>query len=136
MLQAIGRADLPVKIMTVGVIIKLVGNITLMKIPEISIDGAAISTSICYFVICIWSLISLKKLTGVKFDFLNLFIKPTFAAILCGATAFLSNDYLNERIQSKISVLISIAFGGLIYLLSLYLQNINKIDNLRDKYLK
>lgn len=136
MLQAIGRADLPVKIMLVGVLLKLAGNIVLMYIPEINIDGAAISTTLCYIIICVMSLRSLKKLTGVKFDILRLFVKPTFAALMCGGTAYLCYNFLNLSHGNKISVLISITAGGLIYVLCLFLSNVGEIDNLKSKIFK
>ena len=136
MLQAIGRADLPVKIMIFGVIIKLVGNITLIYIPEINVDGAAISTTTCYFVICVASLYFLKKLSGVKFDIMRLFVKPTFSAIMCGITAYLSYNFINSYVNNKLSVMISISLGGLIYLICLYLLNIVNKDNIKTIFLK
>ena len=121
MLQAIGRADLPVKIMLFGVVIKLIGNIALMTNPKINVSGAAISTTLCYLFICIVSLRALKKLTNARFDIKALYVVPSFSAILCGATAYLVNDVLSNKISGKISVLTAIVAGGLIYLLSLYL---------------
>lgn len=136
MLQAIGRADLPVKIMVIGVILKLIGNLSLIYIPEINVDGAAISTTICYIVICTMALISLKKISGVKFDITRLFIKPTFASILCAAAAYLSYNLLSTYISEKISVLASIAFGGVIYLTCLFLLNIVTIKQLKSLFSK
>ena len=43
-LQAIGRADIPLKILTIGVITKVVLNYILVGIPEINIQGAGIGT--------------------------------------------------------------------------------------------
>lgn len=136
MLQAIGRADLPVKIMIVGVIIKLIGNVALIYIPEINVDGAAISTALCYMFICCACLIALKKLTGVKFDVARLYIKPIFAGILCGATAYLGYDFLSERFSSKLSVLIAICAGGIVYFLSLYLLDITKGKSIKELFFK
>lgn len=135
-LQAIGRADLPVKIMLLGVIIKLIGNITLIYIPEINVDGAAISTTACYFFICIISLLKIKSITGIRFDVLRLFIKPSLGALLCSVAAYLSYDLMFELVGNKISVLIAIAAGGLIYILSLYLMNINNGKSIKQLFFK
>lgn len=57
MFQAIGRADLPVKLMIAGVAVKLAGNMILIPMPHINVAGAAISTLLCYLVIFILSVI-------------------------------------------------------------------------------
>lgn len=41
MLQAVGRVDLPVKLLSVGVIIKIILNYTLVGIPAINIQEPA-----------------------------------------------------------------------------------------------
>lgn len=124
MLQAIGRADLPVKIMGVGVIVKLIGNLGLMRIPHINVAGAGIATTVCYMIICSLSLISLKKLTHVKYDVMRLFIKPAFGGALCAISAHLSYKYLEAFLSLRLSLLISIFIGAIIYVVSLYLMNI------------
>ena len=48
MLQAVGRVDLPVKLLSVGVIIKIILNYTLVGIPAINIQGAGVGTLVCY----------------------------------------------------------------------------------------
>lgn len=136
MLQAIGRSDLPVKIMLFGIFIKLIGNIILIPIPHINIVGAAISTSACYTVICVMSLYSLLKITGVKLEINRLFIKPTFAAILCAVTAFLCYDLIEARLQSKLSLLIAITAGGFIYILCLLLLDITSKKRLKSLIIK
>lgn len=136
MLQAIGRADLPVKIMGIGVIIKLIGNLVLMRIPEINVAGAGIATTVCYIVICVLSLISLKKLTHVKYDIMRLFIKPAFGGALCAISAYISSKYLIIYVPFRISLLISIIFGGVIYALSLYLMNIIDKTSIKSLFFK
>jgi len=132
MLQAIGRADLPVKIMLIGVSVKLIGNLTLIYIPKINVDGAAISTTLCYAVICVVSLISLKKITKVRLDFTRLFIKPTFAGLMCAGTAFLSYDLTNSFLGIKLSALLSICAGGLVYLICLLLLNVTNGEKIKE----
>lgn len=132
MLQAIGRADLPVKIMLFGVGIKLIGNLTLIYIPEINVDGAAISTTLCYAIICIVSLHYLKKITGVRFEISRLFVKPTFSGIMCAVTAYLCYDLTNIYLGIKLSALFSICAGGLIYLICLYLMNITNGKSIKE----
>ena len=114
----------------------ITGNITLIYIPEINVDGAAISTTACYFFICIISLLKIKSITGIRFDVLRLFIKPSLGALLCSVAAYLSYDLMFELVGNKISVLIAIAAGGLIYILSLYLMNINNGKSIKQLFFK
>ena len=48
MLQAVGRADLPVKLLAAAMAIKLGTNWLLCGVPEINVQGAAIGTLLCY----------------------------------------------------------------------------------------
>lgn len=136
MLQAIGRADLPVKIMALGIIIKLVGNIVLINNVEIGVNGAAIATGLCYFFICIVSLRSLRKLTGAKLEISRLFVIPGFASILCGGAAYLSYDILSKSISDKISCILAIVAGGAVYLLALYLMDAAGGKKIRTLFFK
>lgn len=127
MFQAIGKASVPVKIMAVGVIIKLIGNIILIPIPSLNINGAAISTTVCYIVIFFVSIILLTKYMNIKIKFSSVFVKPLYSAMMCGITARLCYDVLNGFVSDKIALLSSITSGGIIYLILLYLLNyINK----------
>ena len=72
--QAAGRADIPVKLMLAGVIVKLLGNLTLIPVPRINISGAAISTLLCYLAIFILCAIVYPKISGVKINFFKLII--------------------------------------------------------------
>ena len=45
MLQAVGRVDLPVKIISAGLIIKIIVNYSLVGIPQINIQGAGIASA-------------------------------------------------------------------------------------------
>ena len=82
MLQAIGKASAPLKIMLLGTIVKLIGN--LLLIPSMCADGAAISTSVCYIVILAVSLAVYIKSAGICLNIAP-FISVLYAGILCGA---------------------------------------------------
>ena len=121
MLQAIGRADLPVKIMMIGVAVKFLGNIILIPIPEINVVGAGISTMLCYAVISFISIKCLCNETGVKLNISKIFLKPLYAGILCCFSALLTYTFLERYLGNRLSLAFSVAFGGIIYLFSLYL---------------
>ncbi len=121
MLQAVGRADLPVKIMAVCAAIKLTANYIMVGIPGINIRGAAIGTLICYVLIMTISLYYLFKITDLRVNYMTVFIKPLIAALLCGGTAYLTSSLLGVVLPYKLSVIIGIGAGGIVYLASLVL---------------
>jgi stage V sporulation protein B len=121
--QGIGRMDLPVKILSIGVIIKFVLNFILVAIPSVNIVGASISTIACYATIAIISLYKLRRIVGVKLDFVSTLLKPLIAGLACGIFALLSYNVLTMGINSSIITLFSIAFGALVYVIVLALLN-------------
>lgn len=124
-LQAADRADIPVKLMAVGTVVKLLGNITLTSMPKLGVTGAAISTLICYSFICTASLFMLKKYS--EFDlhgFSKAFLKIFSCGMLCGAGAFLVYSKLSEYGNNTVSTLSACLFGGIIYILSTYFTGI------------
>lgn len=88
MLQAIGRADVPVKSLLVGAILKIACNFTLVGIPSINIKGAPVGTIICYFYIVSHNLYVLLKETGVKVNWMQVIVKPFVAGALAGAASY------------------------------------------------
>lgn len=50
-MQGIGRADLPLKAVLGGAAVKLLANLTLVRLPAFHIMGAAVGTLLCYLTI-------------------------------------------------------------------------------------
>lgn len=124
MLQAIGKASVPLKIMLLGTVIKLVGN--LLLIPFMGADGAAVSTSVCYVVILAVSLAVYIKSTGISISVMP-FISVVYAGLLCGATAYLASDLCERYGMSDFSAIFcAVISGGIIYILSLWLLSVKK----------
>lgn len=124
-LQTIGKPKLPVIIMLVSGAAKLIFNIILIPIPALNISGAAISTVISQGIICIWSAAAMLRTSGVRISVKEIFVKPLFSGILCGATARLLYDvltvYLPFSLNYRLILLISIFSGSIMYFFSLYL---------------
>ncbi len=129
MLQGIGRADIPMKSVSIAAVVKIVVNFILVGIPEINIYGAIIGTFCFYLITVTINLISLIKVTGVKLNFKSVFFKPLFCALLCGVSAWLSSNIaedllpqfaLNSRITTEtVAAIIAIVVAVVVYALSL-----------------
>lgn len=116
MLQGIGRADMPLKIMLAGVAVKLAGNLILVPIPQLNISGAAIATDICYIVIFAVSLYSFCRHTNIKLSLLKLLFPSVYSGILCAVTAVLVSDITGMTVAAILA-------GGIVYLISMYLSD-------------
>lgn len=115
MFQAIGRADLPVKLMAAGVIVKLAGNMLLIPIPSVNVSGAAIATLLCYLIIFILSVFFYCKYTGIRIKIFSLLFPSVFSGIFCAITARLV--YSAIPLENRLALPIAIFSGGAVYLI-------------------
>lgn len=127
MLQAVGRADIPVKLMLIGGALKLAVNYVFVAIPSLNIKAAAWGTLVCYVFIAVSSVAVLLKNTKVKVNFTGVFLKPLFCAILCGVGAFVGYSLTNKLIslesgmlQNAVSTVVGIGLAVIIYVISLF----------------
>lgn len=120
MLQAVGRVDMPLKLYTVGMIIKVISNYILCGIPQINVQGGVIGTLICYTFVIIVAVYVLVKETGIVPDFGVVVIKPFVAAVICALSAGLSYKALTAVIDSAVvNTLLAVVFACVIYVFSL-----------------
>jgi len=124
-LQAAGKPQLPVKLMLIGVAVKLVGNIILVPIPELNIAGAAISTLLCYAAICIPAVYFMVKLTGISFSKFSVNIcKLCYCSVMCAVAAKLTENILSNALDTPFVLFISIFVGVIFYIICALLLGI------------
>lgn len=127
MIQAVGKPTVPLKIMLIGTAVKLLGNLTL--IPVMGVDGAAVSTSLCYILILILSLGAYRRASDVTPDSLP-FLKVLYAGAMCGGTAYLTASAMGRAgITGLTKTAAGVICGGAMYLIVLVLT----MGNLRKK---
>ncbi len=115
MLQAIGRADLPVKLMLAGAAIKLTLNLVLIGQPSVNILGAPIGSLACYVFLAVSSVTLLCKSLSLR-PKVGLLFRPLLAGGLCAATAGLVHQLAVRVLPGPVATLGGIAFGGAVYL--------------------
>lgn len=124
-LQAAGRPELPVKLMLLGVAVKLTGNLLLVRIPELNTAGAAVSTLLCYAVICIPAVNILIKIADTdKNRIYGIFCKICYGSLLCGAGALITEKMLPDTLGNVLILFISILIGVIFYIISTFLLGI------------
>ncbi len=117
MLQGIGRASSPLKIMALGTAVKLAGNI--LFIPFAGANGAAVSTSLCYVVILAVSMRTYIKAAEISLK-TGQFFPVILSGTLCGGAALLMSDISSRSgADGVLVILLSAVVGGGVYLASL-----------------
>ncbi|MBQ7055152.1 MAG: polysaccharide biosynthesis C-terminal domain-containing protein, partial [Oscillospiraceae bacterium] len=131
MLQAVGRADLPVKIMVGCAAFKLTFNYITVGIPQINILGAAIGTLICYVLIMLISMYFLLRITKLRINFMTVFIKPAISAILCAITAVVVSRVVMLGASENVGTVIGIGCGAVVYAASLVILRAITEDDIK-----
>lgn len=126
-LQAIGKQKNVLVNIIAGIIVKLLCNLILTPIASINICSAAIGTSACFVVIFVLNILCLVKNEGVCWGVVECFVKPLFASVLCGFTAYVIRVLMGE---TKVITIVSIPVAGIVYLLLLCLLKIIKKSEL------
>ena len=125
MLQAIGKAAVPLKIMVLGAVLKLIGN--LLLIPLMGVDGRALSTTICYAVILILSLAVYMRTTRITLD-KKPFVSIIYSGVICGVSAGLVRDISEDAMPSVMVLGLSVIAGAAGYVAALWLSGVVKIN--------
>ncbi len=128
-LQAVGQATVPMRLLFFGGLLKLALNYMLVAIPQLNIHAAPVGTMACYTLVLLGGLWSLVHTTGLKLPFIPVFGKPLFAGICCALTAHFSFGWLSKWLPSQVSTLVAIGCGGVVYVfLILITRTITKQD--------
>ncbi len=129
MLQATGHTITPVVHMAVGGVVKVLVNYTLVGIPHININGAPIGSTLCYITILILNLISIRKIIGMKFSFVDFVVKPVisvFAMAVIVLVIYANTSFMGNTISTAISILA----GAIVYFSVLILTGGIKAEDL------
>ena len=128
-LQGLGKVTAPVISLAIGVTVKLILNLILVKINPNTfifggVAGAALATVICHIISMTISFIILKKNVKIKFGFLKFLVKPLLASLLMGISGLLMYNFLKSIIMQNIAILLSIIFAIVIYIIALIVVKI------------
>lgn len=133
MLQALGKAKVPVYSLSIGAIAKVITNYIFIGIPSLNINGAVVGTVVCYTIIVVINLISLVRTTKVKLDYMSILVKPLVCSILCGIAAYTSYGITSallpqinkggHSITNVIACLVAVVLAVAVYAISMLLVN-------------
>ena len=114
-LQAHGQVLLPVFQVALGSAAKLAVNYTLVQRPELGVKGAPVGTLVCFAVIAVLQLASIRRLTQHPPSYRRVFWKPALAAAAMGVVVWLLHPLLGRFLGNTLAVLGTIAVACLVY---------------------
>lgn len=131
--QSIGKAHIPLVLMTGSVLLKLFLNPVLISIPQLNIAGAATSSVSGYIFMTIGGAFMMRKhLPGSISVFRSVF--PTLLCGMgCGALAFFARKLLENRLNNLLTVIFSTVTGALFYILLLFLTGVFRTNVIEKK---
>ncbi len=114
-IQGLGKQMVPVLNLFIGFVLKVVTMLALMRIPSVNIQGAAISTVICYAFAGVADTVYMMRRTKLPVNAFDLFLKPLLASLAMGGVVHLV--YRNFASGGRVSVgtLLSVTVGVGVY---------------------
>ena len=125
-LQGLGKPNVPVVNLFFGGILKVVTMVILMKDPRINIQGAAVSTVVCYASAGLLNVIYLVRKTSLKLNIWDVFLKPLVSAALMGVAVHFSYTFFISALSSATLATIGgigvgvIVYGVLVFVLKMF----------------
>ena len=86
-----------------------------MRRPEINIQGAAVSTVVCYGTAGILDIVYLVRKTGLRLNIFDVFIKPIASSALMGLAVYALYAFLIAHISPTLATLIAVMLGVALY---------------------
>ncbi len=118
-LQGMGKPIVPVIALGIGMIFKIVISYVLTSIPEINIIGSAIGTVSAYAIASLIEFIYIKRQLNLKLSTKEFVIKPLITVVTMYVVVKISYGFMVGVLGNSVSTLISIAIGGVVYVLVL-----------------
>lgn len=120
-LQGIGKQNIPVINMCIGIVIKIVITYFLVSIEALNIKGAAIGTLIAYVIVAVLNIEATKKYTGAKFDIMLTYVRPGISTAVMGLAAWLVYYVVFGGGEgNKIACLVSILIAAFVYFVMIF----------------
>ncbi len=114
MLQGLGKPIYPVYTLLCGIVLKIVLNCVLIRVPALNILGAAISSLCCYAVAACGNLFLVLRLTGARIDFGHFILRPALAAGGMGL-AVCAVKLLLPLLGQTIVTILAVGVGVVVY---------------------
>jgi len=123
-LQGLGKIFVPAIALSFGVVLKIILNIVLVRIPELGAAGASIATAACHLLALSIGASVLKRNIKLKISFSRYIIKPILATGAMGIISYTSYLLLGSILSQNKATILAIIIAILIYLIFVFLLKI------------
>ena len=130
-IQGMSKQRVPVFFLIIGVIVKIVSMIILMKHTNLGVIGAAISTVLCYVVAGVGDTAYAIRKANIKVNYFDTFGKPILSSLVMGVCVFFAYGIIYKTGHPTLATLGSICIGVVVYIACLWLLrafNENDLD--------
>ena len=122
-IQGMGKPHVPVFNLFIGFILKVVTQLVLMNIPEVNIQGASVSTVVCYAFAGIADTIYVIRKAKLSLSMFDVLLKPLLSSAMMGFVVYMLGQLMAETEHASLSTLLSVAMGVFAYaVMAVYLR--------------
>ena len=135
MLQAVGRADLPIKINLLGAFVKLALNSVLVPMPNMGLSGAAVASMVSGGVMCLWAVTALYRITGARAKVGFSVICPIIGGTIASAGAIWAKNAFAGYLSKALNIGFSVTFAVMSYIIFILLLDISTKNRFKAEIL-
>jgi len=126
-IQGLGKPNVPLFNLFIGFLLKVVSLLILMNIPSINIQGASVSTVICYAFAGLADTVYALRRARIELNIWDVVLKPLISSLVMGAMAYMCHDFISRMGHETIAVVGAIFLGVCVYaVLAVYLKMFSK----------
>ena len=112
-LQALGRGDIPLKLLSIGLGIKILLNLKLTGLPQVNLLGAGIASLVCYFFVTFGGIYEILKLSSLRLHLGKVVGRPFFAAAFGAALGHFAEPAIKTFLPAFPAHLLILSIGAL-----------------------
>ena len=128
-LQGAGRPIIPVINLAIGVGVKIVLSLLLIRIPSLNINGAALGTAACYGIAALLNVIAVIRIARARIHLASGVLMPLLSTAMMGIVVYFMYRSLSPQLGNTLSLLACIAAAVLVYIVMLFFTGaLNKDD--------
>lgn len=114
-IQGMGKPNVPVFNLFIGFVLKVASLLALMNIPQINIQGAAVSTVVCYAFAGIADTIYVIRRAKLRLGLVDVLLKPVLSSGVMGFLVFMIYSFMQEMEHQVLPTLAAVAVGVFAY---------------------
>ena len=114
-IQGMGKPNVPVFNLFIGFVLKVASLLALMNIPQLNIQGAAVSTVVCYAFAGIADTIYVIRRAKLRLGLVDVLLKPVLSSGVMGFVVFMIYSFMQEMEHQVLPTLAAVAVGVFAY---------------------